>query len=142
MKRTLILACAALFALFGIAFGASAQEEGVGKAKVEIATPVGLVTKDTPVVLVADVVGVYGRFKAGAICNLRENDVVKILSTSVEGKQMVQRSAKSLLKMSRPSGESCPTGAVVTVAPEVATAWKLAMVAYEADKAAKKGGKR
>ncbi len=125
---------AAYLTMCSIVVSASAQEAG-GKAKIEIAHPLGVVGKDTPVVLIAHKLGFFGEFKAGDICQLRGNDVVSILGT-VDGKQIVQRTAWSLVKVpSVPKSSSCPVGAVATVDPTQANAWKAAAVARDAAKA-------
>lgn len=96
--------------------------------------PIGVVTTDTPVTLVANA-GLLNKKRAGGTCILRAGDVVAILGTA-DGKQLVQRT--NLIAVRKPNKETCPKGATAAIDPAVATAWQKNAEAKEADKAAKR----
>lgn len=139
MKISGIAAFAALVGSLLVGGPVSAQQKGV-----QIAHPIGIVTKDTQVVTIGDK-GVVNQQAAGTKCTLWEGDTVKIVGTTADGKQIVQRTvgslAKRALKGKMYSGASCkPNNPVVADTPDV-TAW-LQKAAEDASKAAKPAGKK
>lgn len=133
------------FGLAGLAIAAlfvgpaSAQFGGTPstpKAEVRI-DPVGVVSEDTEIELVAHKRAIYGKnFAAGMKCKLRAGDTVAILQPGPDGKQLVQRKSFQV-GLKAPQGDSCPVGGVGTADASKANAWKKAA---EAKDAAKKAG--